>query len=290
MVAALRLIIRLLPLSLAWRFTYFLASLTQRLPLTQRDREALKSATKIQWGPGSKYVAWSWGTGPVVLLVHGWGGRATQMATLAQHLAWLGYRAVAMDITGHGDSPGRRMSFTTYFDDISRFVAEVGQPLHAVVGHSAGGLAMMAARELRGLRAEHYVVLNAPRAPYPPINIVRRILRPSEAILDKCRLRIAEEFEQAYDVLIRGYAHRYLGHGRLMLVYDEDDNEVEHTDAEIIGSAWPQDKARTLKTQGLGHHRVVWNEKVLLAVGDFISQPVANEDEHGPEFRRAASM
>ena len=41
--------------------------------------------------------AWSWGEGPIVLLVHGWNGRATQLGDFVAPLVERGYRVVAYE-------------------------------------------------------------------------------------------------------------------------------------------------------------------------------------------------
>ena len=53
---------------------------------------------------GKRLVAWSWGEGPTVLLVHGWEGRGSQMAAFAAPLAEAGFRAVAFDAPGAASS------------------------------------------------------------------------------------------------------------------------------------------------------------------------------------------
>ncbi|HEX5771250.1 MAG TPA: alpha/beta hydrolase, partial [Nocardioidaceae bacterium] len=45
-----------------------------------------------------------WGDGPVVYLVHGWGGRASQFAAFVEPLVAAGHTVVAFDGLSHGDS------------------------------------------------------------------------------------------------------------------------------------------------------------------------------------------
>src|SRR5947208_2190272 len=52
------------------------------------------------WGPVD-------GSGPLVYLVHGWGGRGSQLASFVEPLRADGYRVVMFDGPAHGDSePG----------------------------------------------------------------------------------------------------------------------------------------------------------------------------------------
>ena len=154
-----RILLKLLPESLAFRLTVLLASISPAPPLKARDKTALAAAEELRWGAGGRKRAWCWGDGPPVVLVHGWGGRATQMAPLAQHLASMGFAAWALDVHAHGQSAGLRIGFDRFIADIAEFCAQLPQPPRALIGHSAGGMTMMAARELRGRhpRANHRV-------------------------------------------------------------------------------------------------------------------------------------
>ncbi len=283
LVPTARLLLRLLPDEPAYHLTTFLASIPRRTPIDERGRAALRSATRLRWGSRRGHVALAWGEGPLVLLVHGWHGRALQMAPLGRHLAALGFRAVAPDLRGHGESPGRRISFRQFVDDIGALAQELNEPLHALIGHSAGGLTMMAARDKYGMRAANYVCINAPRAPYPPITTLRRLLHPRESVLERCREYFFAQFDIEAHRLDCAAAFRHLGQGRLLLIYDRDDDQVGHADAELIARDWP--KAMVVKTSGLGHHRVLWSDDIHTSVGDFLGGargPAVSRNETAP--------
>uniref|UniRef100_A0ACD5VS60 Uncharacterized protein n=1 Tax=Avena sativa TaxID=4498 RepID=A0ACD5VS60_AVESA len=80
--------------------------------------------------------------GPAVLLVHGfpdlWYGWRHQMAALAAR----GFRAVAPDLRGYGDSdaPAAAGSYTTFHlaGDLVALIADLGQPQVFVAGHDWG--------------------------------------------------------------------------------------------------------------------------------------------------------
>ncbi len=61
--------------------------LTPRKP--RRNRESTPSPARelIVLSSGVPITGWTWGKGPTVLLVHGWSGRALDMAPLAERLA-----------------------------------------------------------------------------------------------------------------------------------------------------------------------------------------------------------
>src|SRR5215470_10874422 len=82
-----------------------------RIPPRQRELDILGRADTITLGPPKRRVtAYTWGDGPAVLLVHGWGGNAGHLAGFVDPLLAAGFRAVAVDLPGHGRSAGRRSS------------------------------------------------------------------------------------------------------------------------------------------------------------------------------------
>src|SRR5690606_9457849 len=91
---------------------------------------------------GQRVQAWSWGKGPTVLLVHGWGGHAAQLRVLGEALLQEGLRVVAFDAPGHGRSGpsrlgGRRVSMVEIADAL-RIVAAGAGPVAGLVAHSGG--------------------------------------------------------------------------------------------------------------------------------------------------------
>lgn len=263
-----RPLLHVLPTGVAASVAMLLASLAVRMRLKPRDREALARGQQLAWGPRGKHVAYAWGRGPLVVLIHGWGGSAAQMVPLAEHLAWMGFRAVAPDISGHGASPGLRITFDRFIRDVDQLTRDLGEQPQALIGHSAGGMTLMAARRAHRLRTRSFVCLNAPLYPYPPIAAIRKAVAPPEAVLRCCQHRYAAQFDTALDDLQAGVLYTE-ANVPLMLVYDRDDDQVHHSDASAIAQVWPD--SQTVFTDGLGHHRTLWDDAVLVAVGDFVA-------------------
>src|SRR4051812_37586287 len=81
-------------------------------------------------------------TGPPLLFVHGYFGRALVFERMMDCLTSKGHRCIAMDLRGHGDSPPATdlgsVSMHDYADDAERVARELGNPV--MIGHSMGGL------------------------------------------------------------------------------------------------------------------------------------------------------
>ena len=251
---------------------HVMRSLAGRAPprpaVTAVQQQALGQATRIDYGAGNR--AWSWGSGPLIVLVHGWGGHAAQLATLAVATSRLGYRCVAMDVTGHGDSAGQRTSWRSFIDDVAELPRSLGQEVHAFVGHSAGGLAVMAARAIHGLVAQRYVCVCAPSHPFPPIRAIRQRLDPRPVLIERYQAFIASQFDTDWQQLESGLAFAGAG-ADLLLVYDEGDRFVEHAEGDRIQALCPG--AQLTKPTACGHTRVLATPELERAVGEFLIRP-----------------
>ncbi|HEX7266034.1 MAG TPA: alpha/beta hydrolase [Streptosporangiaceae bacterium] len=87
------------------------------------------------------------GEGPLVVLSHGIGDRREAYRFLAPQLAQAGYRVVAADLRGHGESSmgWASISRTDVADDLLALIRHLGGPA-VIVGHSiSGGAATIAA-------------------------------------------------------------------------------------------------------------------------------------------------
>src|SRR4029078_6760274 len=94
----------------------------------------------VQRGYG-RVAAWSWGSGPIVYLVHGWGGRAEQLGAFVGPLVARGFRVIAVDGPGHGESSGRRSSGVEIGRALADVAAQCG-PARGVIAHSLGAAAV----------------------------------------------------------------------------------------------------------------------------------------------------
>jgi pimeloyl-ACP methyl ester carboxylesterase len=258
-----------LPASLAVRVLIRMASRTQRPAATPEQQQAMSRARRLRYGARQANTAWAWGDdGPTVILVHGWNGSAVQLAPLAQRLAALGLRCIAIDVTGHGASAGHRTSWHAFVDDIAHASASLaGGKAAAVIGHSAGGLAAMAARSVHGLAAECWACICAPSHPFPPIRAVQQRLNPPAQVLDRYRAHIASAFGVSWAALEDGAAFRDPPE-RLQLVYDPHDRFVDHTEGDRVHAWCP--KAELVKTAGHGHAKVLASAELVDVLGRFL--------------------
>jgi len=228
----------------------------------------MQAMTEFRFGPDESRFGWSLGTGPLVVFVHGYSGRGAQMAVLASHIAEAGFQAVIFDAGGHGSSRAEPIGFNTFIHATRDIVAHLDGPVHALIGHSAGGLGMMRARGLYGVTAEKYVVISSPFFPYPPLENMRKKGASEEAI-DHLKPVIAAQFQTDWSTLANGLCYAPESEKPLLAIFDRADEMVWHTDAEPLQSIWPN--TSIVMTDGYGHNRILKADETLAAISDFLA-------------------
>ncbi|CAA9444678.1 MAG: Epoxide hydrolase [uncultured Pseudonocardia sp.] len=115
------------------------------------------------------------GDGPLVVLLHGfpefWWSWRHQLPALAAR----GYRAVAVDLRGYGDTdkPPRGYDLWTLAGDVSGLIGALGESRAHVVGHDWGGIIAWTLAALHPRRVRSVTVVGAPH----PLAVRARVLR-----------------------------------------------------------------------------------------------------------------
>lgn len=91
---------------------------------------------------GARFHVAEAGSGPLVLLLHGFPQHWWTWRHLLPDLARSGYRAAALDLRGYGasDKPPRGYDPATLAADVAGVVRSLGEPSAVLVGHGLGGL------------------------------------------------------------------------------------------------------------------------------------------------------
>jgi pimeloyl-ACP methyl ester carboxylesterase len=218
----------------------------------------------------------TWGEGPVVYLVHGWGGWRAQLDAFAGPLAEAGHRVVAFDALSHGDSdpgpsgPGRSNALELA-DALTAVVAANG-PAAAVIAHSLGATAT--AYAMRNGLAVGRAVFVAPMADPLPYT---RTFADRLGFGERVRTRLVRRIERRVDLPLSAFDVPAMA-GQvptppLLLVHDRLDAETGWSDSAAIAASWPQ--ARLVTTSGLGHRRILRAPAVVREVVEFVAEPVA---------------
>jgi pimeloyl-ACP methyl ester carboxylesterase len=244
----------------------FLTAPRHRQP--QHETAALASARQTIVHGDSPISTWTWGDGPAMLLVHGWGGRGAQLASFVPPLVAAGYSVVTLDAPGHGTSPARESSVVAFIDAIHDVDRALG-PVRGVIAHSIGAAA--AAGALRdGLGADAAVFVAPPADLTLHADLMLETLGFGRRARDLMRARVEERLGVPWSTLdVASLAPDM--RTPLLVVHDREDSEVPWQEGAIIAQAWPG--AALMTTSGLGHRRIVRDPDVVRdAVGFLLAQ------------------
>jgi pimeloyl-ACP methyl ester carboxylesterase len=230
----------------------FAAYLTPpRYPETAREAELTASAERSRALVGEEWIeVYSWGAGRPVLLVHGWGGRATHMGAFVSPLVAHGYRVVAFDAPAHGRSEGTQSSGLKIAASIGAIGRAQGE-FAGVVAHSIGATATALALR-RGFRADRVVLLGTCCWVLPTLEgfARRRKLPPDveEALMERFHREYRAE-DTSVDLIAPDLSVPAL------LLHDPADAEVSYEHAAAAACAWRG--SRLVELPGVGHRRIL---------------------------------
>ncbi|HET8987315.1 MAG TPA: alpha/beta fold hydrolase [Humibacillus sp.] len=230
---------------------------------------------------------WTWGDGPVVYLVHGWGGSLEQLAPLVTPLTQRGLQVVAFDGLSHGRSDagahGPRSSDAVELGRSLDAVAARFGPARGVVAHSLGGLSTLLALRDGWLSTERLVLV----APMSGVPDALAGLRAELGFGDRVERRLVALAARrtgyaVADLELTGLASA-MERPRLLVVHDLLDREAPHAASTRLVAQW--EGAELYSTAGLGHRRILADAAVGGAVARFVDRLPVEASLHGGEPR-----
>lgn len=204
---------------------------------------------------------WTSGSGPAVLLVHGWEGSHAQMDAFVAPLLERGARVVSVDLPAHGESGGATASPL----DSGAVVAELGArfgPLAGAIGHS-GGCPSIAIAMRSGLRVQRVALIATPER-------WERYVRwyaqeegvDADRLIDTLRARGVDTASLVLSETVSAFDTPAL------IVHSQDDRTCKIENARRVAAAWRGSEFLTV--DGLGHMRILKDADVVERVAQFM--------------------
>jgi pimeloyl-ACP methyl ester carboxylesterase len=224
---------------------------------------------------GHRVVGASWGEGPPVYLVHGWGGCQAHLGVFIKPLVAAGHRVIAFDLPSHNDSePGALALGRTTIVECARAVeafVETHGPARAIIGHSLGAKAAALA-VAQGVPVERMVFL----APMGDFSLYLNTFAMRHGFGPRIRTGLRRRLDRRlgvplFDTDIAAVAGAVTAHPPLLLVHDPDDPDSPYWASERIAEVWPG--AQLVTTRGLGrlaHYRILRHRPAINAALEFI--------------------
>jgi pimeloyl-ACP methyl ester carboxylesterase len=224
---------------------------------------------------GGEMWGYDWGEGPLVYLVHGWGGCTGDLDFIGANLVANGMRVVAFDAPSHGNSgPGpwgpNHANGLHLIEAMRSALDKFGEP-HAVVAHSMGCLTSVAGmREAGTDLSATRLALIAPFVggtagfrdtlssvvPVGP-RIIERVVPLAErrAGVELSKISLLDPPVEA----------------PTLIVHDKGDRPNPFRNAEALAAAWPN--VELMATTGLGHRKVLVGPETIRRVSAFVTGP-----------------
>lgn len=215
-------------------------------------------------GPEGEVSGYSVGEGPLVLAIHGWGGRASQMASIARGLAAAGYRVVAADIPGHAGGPPTDPKGPALA--VRRLVESFGEPV-VVVAHSFGNPVTRLA--FSGGAPPPVVVLLAPLIVVTDgLGIFTERLGLAPWVRWALERRLRRWDPEVWQLVNSTDDSLYPG-AELLIVHDPADHDTPFDASERVAGSRPS--TELVVASGLGHAGILHDDTIIDQIAQFIS-------------------
>lgn len=204
------------------------------------------------------------------LVVHGWRSRSEHLADVIDSLRQKGFGVVAIDLPGHGLSPGRRLDMAMAVRAVASVANRFGS-FDLILGHSFGGAVVVNAvcgsiKGLAPVAAGRLILISAPSS-MPALferfaEFTGLGTRSRAALFAEIR-RITghplEDFVGARQLASSGLP--------ALVLHGSDDRVVPSREATAYGEAGSQ--VELYWAPGAGHRRILSDPAVLLRIGEF---------------------
>lgn len=239
-----------------------------RFGFTEKEKEVLPKFKQYTLKQNDKSIAvYSIGEGPVIVCVHGWSGRALQFRLLAEELANEGYKVVAFDAWGHGQSAGKMSSLFEFAQGLE-IIMHNESHVKAVFAHSLGSAASSYYAERIG-KLPALVTFGAPVIAEDILSSFSETINASKEIHKAMRREAVLRYDVTFDEVAMEHTFSSV-HCPVLALHGFNDNDVPHTHLDVLKSINPQIESR--KYENIGHRGILKNEKVISDVVNWVKQ------------------
>lgn len=223
-------------------------------------------------------AAWEWsepnsvlrslagaGEAPLVGLVHGWEGHGAQLGAFAAPLTAAGFRVLAFDAPGHGESPGDEAHVPLVARTLAEIEREAGK-FFALIGHSMGAAGAAMSTTL-GVAPRGLVLLAPPQSQLERLNRVANRLQLAGELREKFFVAVerrtgARNAEVDMRVVARAAPCA------LRVFHDPADEDASFAASEEFVGSWPG--ARLVPVPGRGHYRILATPEIVRQTVEFL--------------------
>lgn len=207
------------------------------------------------------------GSGPPVLLVHGWGGRPAQMAALGRALAESGYRAVVPELPGHAG--GEQTDIKIAAAALNSVIEKIGVPA-AIVGHSFAAMILRLA--FADDDAPHQIVLIAPAL---DVNDALDVFGDRLQLFPWARRGLRNRLEKWDPTLwpvLSSLQPEQFPDKSIDIFHDQSDQDASFARSAELAAVRPDTRLHVV--EGLGHSRLLSDAVVISEIVGIVAEAV----------------
>lgn len=250
-----------------WFVRIFFTPVRYKMPYGEVEMAQKANTYKVNY-EGKQVQVYEWGEGKPILFVHGWMGRGTQFRKFVEDFNSSGYQVASFDATGHGKSDGNKSHLMEFAGVIEKLHSRYGG-FEMIVGHSLGGVAAMIAIN-DGIPTQKLVMISSPTLAHKIVDEFILRLKASNRCKEYFDAYVMKKFGKRFEEYTATHIAQSLRKIDLLLIYDEDDREVDLENPEALLNVYPD--ARLVTTKGLGHTRILKDEEVVKTCLQFLEQ------------------
>lgn len=249
------------------RYAYRLWFTPPRLKVHGQEQiVAQKAKARFITVDGLKIRLWSWGEGPTILFIHGWGGRGTQISSFVDVLTNAGFNVMSFDMPAHGQSEGKHTNAFSIAKSTVEVIKHIDN-LHSVITHSFGG-AIFGYFYQPQLALKNIVLICPPATLHTALNQFSSTLQLPQAMHTYIDKSLKKEFGE--DVFNR---LSLMSNGPkitqpVLIVHDNEDDVVPIQDGRDITSVLQQ--GSLYETNELGHRKILFDRSVVERITQFL--------------------
>jgi len=243
-------------------------SVANRRRLSSHDHSFYDNgSTTVYKIENSKFISYSYGEGPAILLLHGWCSNGARWKDYVDKLVQAGYKVVLVDAPGHGRASGHFLTLSVYIKGIKKIMRSESK-WHAVITHSiAGLLSVTGMSELESqFHPNKFVMMNTFVSSDILIDKFAKCMGFTSEIIESLKNNFSNYGGYATsDISILKHFKKF--NMKSLLIYDIADVVVPRSEPKKLITTVPS--LKYIQTKGLGHN--LRSQKIVEQVVAFVS-------------------